>query len=198
MEITSTAKIPFEKCALDIVGPTTVTTKGNRYILTFQDELIKFIAAIPIATQEAETVAREFVLDIGLKFAMPNVILTDQGSNFVSELFKRTCKLLRIKTIQTTAYHQEWNEGLERGQRVLVEYLRHYINEDQKDWDDWVPHATCVYNVTITQPPVTHHLSCSLDTNREFLPPLQEKPTPRCNYDDYVNELKDVCSRPMR
>ena len=32
MEITTTARKPYEKCAMDIIGPTTVTNKGNRYI----------------------------------------------------------------------------------------------------------------------------------------------------------------------
>jgi hypothetical protein len=69
MEIT-TARQPFQRCALDVVGPTDVTNKGNRYILTFQD-LTKFMAAIPIPTQDAETVAREFVQNIVLKYGIP-------------------------------------------------------------------------------------------------------------------------------
>jgi len=64
MKITTIARQPFERCALDIVGPTGVTNKGNRYILIFQDNLTKFMAAIPIPTQDAETVAREFVQNI--------------------------------------------------------------------------------------------------------------------------------------
>ena len=38
--ITDTPDKPFEKFALDIVGPLTLTTAGNKYILTFQDNLI--------------------------------------------------------------------------------------------------------------------------------------------------------------
>jgi len=132
MEIT-TARKPFGRCALDIVGPTTVTIKGNRYILTFQDDLTKFVVAEPIPTQEAETVARVFVRNIVLKFGLPELVLTDQGSNFLSELFENTCKLLRIKRVHTTAFHPESNGGLERGHRVYVEYLRHYVTEDQTD-----------------------------------------------------------------
>ena len=79
MEITTTARRPFERCALDIVGPTGVTNKGNRYILTFQDDLTKFMAAIPVPTQDAETIAREFLQNIVLKYGIPEVILTDQG-----------------------------------------------------------------------------------------------------------------------
>jgi len=88
MEITTTARKPFEKCAMDIVGPNTVTNKGNRYILTLQDDLTKFVVAEPIPTQDAETVAREFVRNIVLKFGIPEVVLSDQGSNILRQLSK--------------------------------------------------------------------------------------------------------------
>lgn len=190
MEITTTARRPFERCALDIVGPTTTTNRGNRYILTFQDDLTKFMAAVPIPVQDAETVAREFVQNIVLKFGTPDVILTDQGSNFLSELFARTCKLLRIKRTHTTAFCPQSNGRLEHGHRVLIEYLRHYVTEDQKDWDDWIPYATCVYNVTTHR--ATGYTPFELLFGHEARLPsvLQEKPTPRYNYEDYVHELK--------
>jgi hypothetical protein len=50
IEITTTARQPFERCALDIVGPTDVKNKGNRYILTCQNDLTKFVTAITITT----------------------------------------------------------------------------------------------------------------------------------------------------
>jgi hypothetical protein len=132
MEITTTARQPFERCALDIVGPTDVTNKSNRHILTFQDDLTKFMVAIPIPTQDAQTVAHKFVQNVVLKYGIPEVILTDQGANFLSELFTIMCKLLQIKKVQTTAFHTESNGGLEGSHRFLVEYLRHYIVEDQQ------------------------------------------------------------------
>jgi len=39
MEITTTAKHPFDKCYLDTVVPLPVTQGNNKYILTFQDHL---------------------------------------------------------------------------------------------------------------------------------------------------------------
>jgi hypothetical protein len=66
MEITTTARHPFEKCALDIVGAMTEKMSGNKYIFIFQDDLHKFIVTIPIPQQDAETVAKEFVLNIVL------------------------------------------------------------------------------------------------------------------------------------
>jgi hypothetical protein len=58
MEITTTASHPFEKCSLDIVGLMIECELGNKYILTFQDEQSKFIAATQLLQQDAETVTK--------------------------------------------------------------------------------------------------------------------------------------------
>jgi hypothetical protein len=190
MEITTTAQQPFEKCCLDIVGPLTETQAGNKYILTFQDELSKFLVAIPIPRQDAETVAREFVKHIILKLGTPSKLLTDQGANFLSEIFRNTCKLLKIKKLQTTPFHPESNGSLERSHRVLKEYLRHYINEDQSNWDEWIPYAVHVYNTsTHTSTGYTpFELVYGFKANMPSV--LQENPSVQYNYDDFVTELK--------
>ena len=141
MEITTTDKHSFERCALDIVGPLTETTSRNKYILTFQDDLSTFLVTVPIPQQDAEKIATAFVLNVVVKFGAPAEILTDQGSSFLIDLFKSTCKLLKIKRIQNTASHRESKGSLQRSHRVLAEYLRHYVREDQTSWDEWVPYA---------------------------------------------------------
>ena len=97
LQITDTPEVVWQKCSLDIVGPLTQTLENNKYLLTFQDKLSKYTIAAPILQQDAMTVARVFVKEIVLKFGIPQVILTDQGSNFLSDLFTNVCKLLRIK-----------------------------------------------------------------------------------------------------
>ena len=82
---------------MDIVGPLTVTTEDHKYILTFQDKLSKYTMAIPIPKQDAETIARVFVEETLLKFGIPQVLLTDQGSNFLNEFFTNVCKLLKYQ-----------------------------------------------------------------------------------------------------
>jgi hypothetical protein len=77
MKLTTTPEVVWEKCALDIVGPLTQTLDGNRYVLTFQDELSKYTLAIPIESQDAVTIAKVFVEEVILKFGIPQMILTD-------------------------------------------------------------------------------------------------------------------------
>ena len=190
MEITTTARRPFEKCALDIVGSMTEIMAGNKYVLTFQDDLSKFLVAIPIPQQDAETVAKKFVLNIVLKFGAPAQILTDQGSNFLSDLFKSMCKLLKIKKIQTTAFHPESNGSLERNHRVLTEYLRHYVRENQTNWDEWVPYAVYVYNTTVHTTTAYTPFELMYGFKSEVPSALREIPDVQYNYDSYLAELK--------
>lgn len=190
MQITTTANKPFEKVSLDIYGPLPVTQSGNKYLLTFIDDLTKFSQAIPIENQEASTIAENFVRHIILKFGCPKIVLTDQGQNFLSQLFKDVCKLLRIHKIQTTSYRPQSNGSLERSHRNLTEYLRAYINKSQDDWDSWIDYAIFSYNTAIHSATnfTPHEL---LYGNRVELPSSVTKSPEICyNYGNYANELK--------
>lgn len=190
LEITSTARNPFEKCFLDIVGPLNITDDRNKYILTFIDDISKFVVASPIPNQEVETISKTFVKNIICKHGIPSEIVTDQGANFMSDIFKNVCKLLRIKKINTTAFHPESNGSLERSHLGLVEYLRHFINPDQSDWDNWLPFYAFTYNTTphsatgLTPFEILYGHKASLPST------ILAKPEPTYAYDDYVSDLR--------
>jgi len=190
MIITDIPDRPFEKCALDIVGSLTVTLTGNKYVLTFQDYFTKLSKTMPIENQEAGTVAKAFVTKIILEYGVPDKILTDQGTNFMSEVFKSTCKLLKIEKIRTSAYHLESNGALERLHRTLAEYLRHYINGDQTDWDEWLPYAMFTYNTTPHT--ATGYTPFELLYRHQVTLPTALTCPPKLTYtyDDYVSEFK--------
>ena len=97
MQISNELSKPFEQCAMDIVGPLPVSQGGNKYLLTFQDCFSKYAEAFPIRDQTAETIAREFATKIICRHGAPERLLTDQGSNFISEVMQSICKLLKIK-----------------------------------------------------------------------------------------------------
>jgi hypothetical protein len=183
--------VVWEKCALDIVGPLGQTSEGNKYALTFQDELSIYTLAIPIEQQDAVTVAKAFVGEVVLKFGIPQMMLTDQGSNFMSDVFTNVCKFLKIKKIKCTAYHPQSNGALERTHRVLVEYLRCFILEDQSNWDMRLPNATFVFNTTPhTATGFTpHELMFGRKPNIPGV--LQREPAEtQYIYDSYIKELQ--------
>jgi hypothetical protein len=190
LTITDTKSCPWEKLYLDVVGPLTNTQTGMRYILTCQDNLSKYIMAVPIENQTAEKVAEAFVKNIILIYGIPNEIVTDQGSNFMGDVFKRICKLFKIEKINTTAYHPESNGSLERTHKTLTNYLRCFCNSKTDDWDEWLPFACFTYNTTPHS--VTKYTPYEVLFGKLANVPgkLQKMPQPIYNYDDIVLSIK--------
>jgi len=97
---------------------------------------------------------------------------------------------LKIKKIQSTAFHLESQGSIERSHRVLAKYLRHYVREDQTNWDEWVPFAAYAYNTS--EHSATGYTPFELVFGHPSSLPsaLRSEPSPQYNYDDYVSELK--------
>lgn len=119
--ISDTPHKPFEKVFLDIVGPLNITQSGNKYILTFEDDFSKYMECIAIHDQEAKTIAHAYFERIICRFSIPERLITDQGANFESNLFKEVCKILKTKKISTTGYHPQANGSMERSHRPLAD-----------------------------------------------------------------------------
>lgn len=191
MEVTSTSKVPFERVALDIVGPLPESGEEKfKYLLTFQDDITKYVEAIPLVNQEAETIARAFVKNIILRHSSPRSILTDNGSNFVSELFKNVCKILGIKRHLATPYHPETNGALERTHRTFKEFLRSYVNDSFDNWDEMIQYGVFVFNTTPHTATKYSPFELLYGFKAELPNVLKGKPQIVYNYDNYLYELK--------
>ncbi|KAL4107103.1 hypothetical protein QTP88_018535 [Uroleucon formosanum] len=190
MLITSTSSEPFEKIFLDIVGPLVTTLSGNTYILTLQDDLTKYSMGIALPNHQANTIAEAFVTNFVCTHGIPQTILTDQGTDFLSKIFTEVCKLLQINKINTSPFHPQTNGSLERSHRTLTEYLRHYVDKKLNNWDEYLPYAFFVYNST--EHTSTGYQPYSLLYGRRLEIPikLSHEPEPRYNYDNYYFDLK--------
>lgn len=187
MEITTTSEKPFQRLAL--VGPLPLTENGNRFILTMQDDLTKcsYLKALP--NHEAKTIAQS-LLDFIMIFGIPESILTDQGTDFTSNVIKELNKLFKIKHILSSPYHPQTNGALERSHVTLKDYLKHYINNQQTNWDEYIASAMFTYN--------THYHQSTKFTPYELIfghkasipSSLTNKPEFRYTYDDYYSNLK--------
>lgn len=190
MELTTTSSTPFEKISVDIVGPLPLTENGNRFILTLQDDLTKFSQAYPIPNHESKTIANIIVTEFICKFGIPKSILSDQGPDFTSALMKDIAKLFRIKQINCSAYHPQSNGALERSHCTLADYLKHFVNDKQTDWDRWVDFAMFSYNTSVHTSTKYMPFELLFGIKPNIPASLTAKPEFKYTYDDYVSELK--------
>ena len=99
------------------------------------DHFTKWVEAIPMMNQRADTVARAFVHEVVARHGVPDKILTDQGRNFESDLVRNVLQLFGVKKLRTSPYHPQTDGQVERFNRTLKGMLTTYVNEDYNDWD---------------------------------------------------------------
>ena len=153
---------PFERIAMDIVGPLTRSRKGNRYILVVCDYATRFPEAIPLRSIDAETVAEELIT-VFSRYGIPGEILSDQGSNFMSQLVQELYRLMKVRPIRTSPYHLQTDGLVERFNRTLKSMLRRLVKEEGRDWDKFVPYVLFAYREVPRPQQDSHPLSYSLE-----------------------------------
>ena len=77
--------------------------RGNRYILTMVDYATRYPEAVPLKDIQTETVA-EALVNMFTRVCVPNEILSDQGSQFLSAVMKEVRRLLSVKQLVTMPY----------------------------------------------------------------------------------------------
>jgi len=140
-------------------------------------------------TQTAEEVALNFMRYVVLQYGIPCSIVTDQGTQFMGDVLKRLCKLLKVHKINASAYRPESNGALERTHKTMIEYLLCFGNPRGTDWNKWLPFACFVYNTTPHT--MTKYTPYEILFGRKANVPgqLQQKPTAVHNY-DIVHDVK--------
>ena len=83
---------------MDIVEPLCRSRTGFKYVLVLCDYATRYPEAIPSKNIDAEHVAEEQI-KIFSRMGIPKKILTDQGSNFPSQLLAELYRLFHVKAI---------------------------------------------------------------------------------------------------
>ena len=135
---------PFRRMAMDIVGPLPRSRSGNRYVLVMCDYATRYPEAVPLRCIDAEHVAEELV-KVFARVGVPQEILTDQGSNFTSQLLREVYNLLKVQAIRTSPYHPQTDGLVERFNQTLKQMLRKAATEEGKDWDKLLPYLLFAY-----------------------------------------------------
>ena len=139
---------PFQKIAIDIIGPlATISAKRNRYVLTVIDFCSRWIEAIPLKDITADTVCQA-LLGIFTKFGFPDTILSDNGTQFKSQITEAFTRMLNITQVFSARYHPQSNGAVERANKTIKVMLKKVVQDKEKQWDRYLPMVVFSYNET--------------------------------------------------
>ena len=79
---------PFEKWALDLVGPISPMSRKNKYILVCKDYVTEWIEAKSLFRATEKSVVEFIYEEIFTQFGVPREIFMYQGTQFTSKLMK--------------------------------------------------------------------------------------------------------------
>jgi hypothetical protein len=137
---------PMQTIHTDILGPLPLTELGNKYILATVCAFSKWIITSPLKCQTAIAITDAFLNDVVCQHSSPETIITDNGKQFVSQIFAEISKNFGFTHKLTTFYKPSTNGQVERQNQVLADSIAAYTRSDGKDWDTFLPLITFSLN----------------------------------------------------
>ena len=139
---------PFHRVAVDVLQ-LPLTTSGNKYVLVFMDYLTKWVEAFPMVDQKADTIAKLFIEHVICRHGIPEELLSDRGTNFLSDLVCDICKLLGVKKINTSGYHPQTDGLVEIFNSTLISLIAKCCESKRHNWDEHLPSLLFAYRSSV-------------------------------------------------
>ena len=158
---------PLSRLSMDLkVMPR--SQKGHKFILCIIDEVSNYLITVPIFHAKSEEVGVALIENIITKYCIPNCIIMDQESAFMSSLMNYLFRKSEIK-VKTVAPYNHQSLQAEHGIKCLSNILMKHLMEKGQMWHKYLPLATFAYN-TFNSPNLANHphMNWSLGENQSY------------------------------
>ena len=165
--------------------------KGHKFILCVLFEVTNYLITVPIFPTKSEEVGEALTEHVITKYCIPDCIIMDQDSVFMSSLMNYLFRKFEIK-IKTVAPYNHQSLQAEHGIKFLSNILMKYLMEKGHMWHKYLPLATFAYN-TFNSPNLANHSPYELVFGRKpkLLLDLETDPDIKVvgTYKEYYTQL---------
>ena len=138
---------------------------GHRYILCIIDEVINFLVTVPIFQARSEEIGEALIESVMTKYCIPEYIIMDQDSTFMSSLMTYLFHKFNIK-IKTVAPYNHLSLQAEHGIKSLTHILTKHLTSLGHMWTKYLSLATFAY-ITFNSPNVGNYSPHELTFGRK-------------------------------
>ena len=121
------------------------SSRGCRYILCVIDEVTNYMITVPIKYSRSEEVGEALINDVISKYCVPDYMIMDLDSAFMSSLMNYLFKRLGMK-IKTVAPYNHQSLQAEHGIKSLSKILTKHVTGLREMCPDYLPFATLAHN----------------------------------------------------
>ncbi|XP_055599014.1 uncharacterized protein LOC129748419 [Uranotaenia lowii] len=142
---------PWQMISVDFIGPLPRSRKGNQHLLVVSDYFSKWVLVQPVKKIASSTLCVILKDQWFMKNSVPEIIITDNGSSFLSKEFKSLLDQFKITHWLNSRYHSQANP-VERVNRTINAAIRTYVKGDQRLWDTKIAEIEMILNTSVHSP----------------------------------------------
>ena len=120
--------------------------KCHKFILCIIDEVTNYMITVPIHHSKSEEVGEALIGNVISKYCIPDYIIMDQDSAFMSTLMNYLFRRFDIKFKSVASYNHQSLQA-EHGIKSLSSILTKHLIEQGQMWHKYLPLATLAYNI---------------------------------------------------
>ena len=105
-----------------------------KYILIFIDYFIKMKHLVLIIFTKVEEAINCFYAHVWKHHNLLKFFMSDRDTQFIFNVWKHMCKMLKIDAKLLIMYHSEINDQIKKVNVVMKYYLWIFVNYMQNDW----------------------------------------------------------------
>ena len=115
---------------------------GNKkYLLVGTDYFTKWVVAEPLANIRDANVKRFVWKNIVTRFGVPHVLISDNGLQFDSKMFRRYCGELGTTNRYSTPTYPQRNGQAKTINKVIVNGLKKKLDDAKGKWMEELPYV---------------------------------------------------------
>ena len=151
---------PWYTLSIDIAGPLPPDHR-HEFLIVFVDCFSKYTILVPSSNHTTNMVSKALMRHVIPYFGTPRRLLSDRGREFISAIWTKLLRSLRIQQVLTSPYHPKGNAINERSHRTLNNMLctRLLKGPSAKAWVDKVPRIMLTLDAMPHEP---HGFSASM------------------------------------
>ncbi|GAU49243.1 hypothetical protein TSUD_382750 [Trifolium subterraneum] len=139
---------PFAWWGMDILGHFPTAARQVKYLIVAVDYFTKWIEAEPLAKISTSNILRFFKRNILARFGIPQVVVTDNGTQFTNKKFQEFLATIGATQHFTSVEHPQTNGQAEAANRVLLRGLRRRMGASKGDWTEELHNVLWSYRTT--------------------------------------------------
>ncbi|GFT27349.1 transposon Tf2-9 polyprotein [Trichonephila clavipes] len=175
------SKYSNEIVTLDLLGPYPASRPERyKFILVISDHFTKWCELIPLRKASAQAIAKAAVAEwyryrtvacfVTARYGAPISLISDNGPQFISDVFEHLSHRLDIKHMKTVTYRPQSNLT-ERVNRNLVQMIASF-DENHENWDQFLHEFALALRTAVNE--TTNKTPAELFLGRKIITPFSK------------------------